>query len=513
MTDSKSDKTRPDSARWLFLTNQMNLQMMLAAGLLMSREGFGDKYYRDLLDDCPGWIPLFPNTAPRALVDRVVAEARHLTPVAVEVDISALAGPAKTVSVFGSPQDITLPEVQGNTAEILLVPAPLPLSLIKKIYFKSAADKTAFINRARSQYRNVPEAWFAKASGKKWFAGQSTCTPGPIAQRETVPGSMARAQALGGTFALLFHLANRSDTGSRYYQWLTGTTDDSPEVDPILTFFPAWLRREAAFPPDKIQVKLFWTLVNDIVSAQAGELSRDVVLESIQREIEQLDDPARERYRESLCRLCDDLKALRGLSDDTLDALFQRHPRTFSRALILFFLMNSGRELLAFAHAALAMDDVLAAAILFGAREGWIDLAVDLRHGKRFADDMALRMARACHHAAASGLTVATEAPPALPLRTLLRASGEEQRQQKRIAAAMLEIARRQKWDCIETTIRLPKGQYQLVVEPGSTRLVLDGDVKTVQASVRQELFWEAMSQLPLPLPDALERLARKTVE
>ena len=512
MTDSKKNETQPNTVHWMFLTNQMNLKMILASGLFMPREGFGDKYYSDLLDDCPGWIPIFPNTVPRTLVDRVVAEARHLKPVVVELDISGLRGPAKMVQIFGPPQDITLPGVQSDTAEMLLVPAPLPLALVKKIYFGSMADKKEFVSRARSQYRNVPEAWFAKASGKKWFAGQSACTVDHIARRDPASGAFERAQALGGMFALLFHQANRSDLCSRYYQWLTGSIDELTEFDPLLAFFPAWLCQETAFPPDSIQVKLFWTMVNDIVSAQAKDLSRDVVLEAMKREIGQLDDKARERYHERLYRLCDDLKALRGLSDDTLDDLFQRHTRPFSRALILFFLMNKGRELLAFEHKDLSPTDLLAAAILFGAREGWIDLAVDLRHSKNFADGLALRMARACHQAAASELTFTGPALQTLPLRALLSGASESAQPPKRMEAAMLDIARRQKWDCIETTIRLPKGQYRLVVEQSSTRLVLEGDVKTVQARVRQKMFWDAMSHLPLPLPDALERLARKTV-
>lgn len=497
---------------WLFLTNQLNLMMILASGLLMSREGFGDKYYQDLLTSYPGWIPLFPNSIPRTLVDRVVAEARHLSPVAVEVDIAAIEGPAKMVLPFGALQDIILPTGLSDTASMLLVKAPLPLQMVKKIYFASVDDKKSFVSRAQSQYGNVPEAWFDKATDKKRFTGKSICPVNAVDDWRSEIGSIARAQAMGSMFTLFFHLANRSDLGSRFFQWLTGTLDDCPGIDPLLKFLPAWFIPKVESSQDSIQVSIFWTLVNDIVSAQAIDLSRDVALAALRREIDHLENSDKDRYHAKLNQLCLDLEALRGLSDDTLDDLFKRHTRPFSRALILFFLMNHCRELLEFEHKALDASDLLAAAILFGAREGWIDLAVDLRHSQRFADGMVIRMADYCHITNASGVVFAAPTPSILPLRALLEKIGDG-RQQKGAEEAMIAIARAQNWNCIETTIRLPKGEYRFLVEPGSTRLVLEGDIRSVHSRVKREAFWNLLSRLPLPLPEPLEALARKIAE
>ena len=59
----KSEHTNyTSSIDWLYITNQMNLMMILAAGLFMPQQGFGDKYYRDLLQLFPGWIPLLPGS-------------------------------------------------------------------------------------------------------------------------------------------------------------------------------------------------------------------------------------------------------------------------------------------------------------------------------------------------------------------------------------------------------------------------------------------------------------------
>ena len=45
--------------RGCLVTNHLNLLYMLAAGLLLPKSGFGEKYYRDTLEVCPGWLPLF----------------------------------------------------------------------------------------------------------------------------------------------------------------------------------------------------------------------------------------------------------------------------------------------------------------------------------------------------------------------------------------------------------------------------------------------------------------------
>ena len=68
---------------WYFVTNQLNLMYMLAAGMIMPPKGFGKKYYEDSLNVVPGWIPLFAGTVPKRMLDTVVKENANLRPVIV----------------------------------------------------------------------------------------------------------------------------------------------------------------------------------------------------------------------------------------------------------------------------------------------------------------------------------------------------------------------------------------------------------------------------------------------
>lgn len=77
--------------RLFVLTNQMNLVGILSSRVLAPRESF-QKYYTDLLEQCPGWVPLLTVPPNPHLVEQVVAERGAGAPVLLEVPESVLRG-------------------------------------------------------------------------------------------------------------------------------------------------------------------------------------------------------------------------------------------------------------------------------------------------------------------------------------------------------------------------------------------------------------------------------------
>jgi hypothetical protein len=73
-----------------FLTNRMNLNGVLSSRLVAPRESF-DKYYADLLDHCPSWVPLLTQPPGQDLIDVVLAERGAGAPVIIEFPLG-LAG-------------------------------------------------------------------------------------------------------------------------------------------------------------------------------------------------------------------------------------------------------------------------------------------------------------------------------------------------------------------------------------------------------------------------------------
>jgi hypothetical protein len=83
---------RSSEARRLFLlTNRMNLNGILSSRILAPRESF-HKYYSDLLELSPGWVPLLAVQPTAQLVKQVVAERGAGVPVLVELSESVLNG-------------------------------------------------------------------------------------------------------------------------------------------------------------------------------------------------------------------------------------------------------------------------------------------------------------------------------------------------------------------------------------------------------------------------------------
>lgn len=77
--------------RLFLLTNQMNLIGILSSRMLAPRESF-QKYYADLLELSPGWVPLLTVPPTTQLVERVVAEGGAGGPVLLELSESVLNG-------------------------------------------------------------------------------------------------------------------------------------------------------------------------------------------------------------------------------------------------------------------------------------------------------------------------------------------------------------------------------------------------------------------------------------
>lgn len=85
-----------------FLTNQMNLLSILSSRLIGPRESF-QKYYTDLLQETPGWVPLLRAAPPPELIKMVTAEPGAGGAVLIEFPLSALGGEVSDLAVVYVP--------------------------------------------------------------------------------------------------------------------------------------------------------------------------------------------------------------------------------------------------------------------------------------------------------------------------------------------------------------------------------------------------------------------------
>ena len=491
----------------LLVTNHLNLMYMLAAGLVMPPAEFGGKYYHDTLGEFPGWIPLFIDKVSREAIDTSTREAGHLKPSIVEVSLSGLSGPVMAIGDDG-PTEIRLPDQLEGTERVLLVPAPLPTSRIVSVVFPSADDKRTCEADAR-EFGNVPLEVFKRRTSKALFtkATDAPWPPGEGPEERTAP--LQAPFAAGGVMAMLLLFAN---LGERAVRACRGAFDPDagasrPADDhPILAGLGSWIREGTPSLPapadsetDRIglqnesQARLFWEAVERMVewrdTGRVGS-AENVLIEHLAAATGGLDA----RLQAGVRKLHDTLVSLTGLGDATASELFERHDTPLAHAMTLFFLRRDCADLFDYESDRFAEPDWLAAAILFGVRDGWLSLPLRLRAGRELADAVSHRMARLSHRIAGTGLDLGEAPARVRPLRELF-GDGSAWRAGEKSAA--LELARTQKWDCVHTRINLGPGEYKLTVRGGSTQIELPGE-PGISPEIDPDRFFELLARTRL---------------
>jgi len=542
---------------------------LLAAGLITGPRGFGRKYYRDALGALPGLIPLFAERIPARVLQEAVAEGPHLRAVIALIDLAALRGPVLVMTPDGELRARDCPAGLIGDEDMLLVPAPLPAHWIATLIFASAQHKAATQAEAAA-YANVPLADYKQQVKARLFAGDvllpwppSPCPASGLNPASPPVSSMTsdlsaipdpspgHVSAVGAALALLFALGNTgaaTASASRALWALPlaspdarahprpppshkATLDANPNanpnanldaspnasldanLDPILHALLRWALKAAEDEKDGVQAKLLQRLLTALVEAadstgQCPPDPRQVVLEVLAEEATRLAEP---KWRDALSRLSQDLRGSITLGDATISELLQRHPRPFSRGLLLFFLRERCEELLAFRHPALTAQDQVVAAALFAAHWGWMALPTRLRAVCGLAPAVQHRMAALAHQLNGTGIDLGPAPPPVLPLRALLEGALP-----KAARTAALRLVRGMSWEneVLTTRISLGKGDYRLTIDGRGAHLLLAGDIKAVTSEVDQAALLArlAVAEIPARLDAELRGLLDTSV-
>ena len=480
-TSQVADRVDAPAVGYL-VTNHLNLMYMLSAGLVMPPSGFAEKYYSDTLECFPGWIPLFIDKVPREAIELSVREAGHLRPCIVELGLTGLTGRAVALGDAGT-RELSFPAQLDGTDRVLLFPAPLPVSRIVSIVFQSTDQRQACEADA-SDYGNVPIGDFKRRNSKALFTKPSNISWPPRGGPEERHAPLQEALAAGGVMAMLLLFANLGERAVHACQVAFDPDEGASEIaPPFLAGLNAWIREGAAAPSaeleaDRIDLQntsqetLFWEAVEQLMkwrnTGKTGS-AEDLIIKCLSGSIASLDP----RLKSGVSELRDTLVSLTGLGDATASELFDRHETPLAHALTLFFLRRDCADLFDYESDRITEQDWLAAAILFGVRDGWMSLPLRLRTGRELSNAVSHRMACLSHRIASTGLELGIAPPRVLPLRQVF-GDGSAWRSAEKSAA--LELARLQKWNCVHTRINLGPGEYKLTVTGGSTHIELPGE-------------------------------------
>lgn len=503
------EQRKKTAQSWMLVTSHLNLLYMLAAGMVMGPAGFSGKYYRDPSSDFSGLIPVFRGGIPEMAIEQAISEQRHLRPCVVELDLDGISGLVHLIARNGDVSTKTLPSDMGSEVGALLLPSPLPMALVRRLLFRSAADRKEFEASSRS-FANVDlsdlrieisERFFGSAKPMHW--------PLPEQPNFTAQGFVdqppAHGAAVGGALAMLYHVANRSDLCCSVYRMASGagvaTDDDVVRRDPVLAELTSWIESCAPRPEGSIQAQLFWGAVRTLVDAQVRGLPEkpvDLVLGFLDSQVSGLQEAG---YRSRLERLITDMRATFGLGGGTISQLFERHKGTLSRPLLLFCLRERCVDLLEFSHPDLSDEELALAAVLFGVRDGWIGLPVELRSSRELSRFVEHRMFDI--ECSMRGARLSLDSGPSrpTPLRELLKASEGPWSGER--SASLAKLVNRLGWhDCLTSRIRLPHGQYRLNISADGAEVIVRGHIRPPTVEIDKGGLLKKISQWPPLRPD-----------
>ena len=475
----------------LLATNHLNLMYILAAGLLMPPNGFGrrgDKYYQDTLVCLPGWIPLFIGKPFKDAIASTTREADYLKPCLAEITLCQLTGRVLVLRERDDICEVHFPDEIDGTERVIFVPAPLPASWIETIHFCSLQDKSACVAEARD-FGNVPLSDFTCKATKTRFTKTLDAAWPPKHDKMERDPPLDAPIAAGGIMGMLLQVANKGDLGVQAYR-LAFDLEQSAVLaieNPIIAGLGEWLYsgharmsedlQRAVSASDRLQKKLLWEAIDRLVawkSSDTTETAMDVLLDHLKTASEGLDD---DRLKSRVDKLRESLTSLMKLADSTATEILDRHPTPFSRALTLFFLRQKCLDLLGFDNTRLDESDWLTAAILFGVREGWLGLPLELRDVPGLGPAVSHRMAQMAHRMAGTDIDLGEAPPRPMPLRELFKVDSSGNVEQ---GSAAVLLARHRGWDCVETCISLGKGAYKLEINSTGMHIMVSGEPKII---------------------------------
>ena len=481
---------------WKFITNQMNMAYMLGGGLIMPPNGFGHKYYQDTLQLVPGWIPIFPNNLSlEALEYSIQEQPKVLNACYVELDLKGIRTRAWRY-VESKWQEINFPDDIDGTEELLLLPAPLPISLIKSNVVFSEREYAKSFELSLENYGNAGLSSL-KISTKKPEFNKKKTLPWPISfsgatRPMPLEVDLSAVNAIGGAISALAVFSQKNKISKAAYQSISGRLDINDFSEGQLKIFKSianWSYEPTLNGTDKDTFSLLVQRICEHIGSSDYSSALDIILADFVN-ISDLVYGGHTNTLKSARELVELIANNARSPEDTLENLLQKHDKPLQQVLLSFVFRESLSSLweypLPIQHERIA--DVV---LLAGLREGWMGLSYSLKQQQRCDSFVPHVMAMLAHRFSETGMVF-----PKIEAPLLLCEHFHGERWSKKQQDAAAHLAKKLKWNCVSTSISLGRGDYHLKVGSTGVDILLDGEVKAVRTVVNKEKFSFLLSDL-----------------
>jgi hypothetical protein len=377
----------------------------------MGFDGFVEKYYQDELKQNSGYIPLHKNIIPQETLEYVVSGEKNMKACLIEIDLTKIKGITKNQQ--NKEIEIT-PKIDDD---FLLLLAPLPLSCVKKIIFKTNEDKKEIekdqklhnnfiLTDLNLQHNKTDQKLFdnkktGSKSGGFWSNEQQhnkEKSPNTVIDESREKIDYKKIYAFGGMLANLFYFAKNGEQSHQKFTDFqnTGASDSgNKDIQSIYNYFYKIQNN------DNFQ-EIYNKIIDNIINGSDFKNNIVSLLESQEWGVD-----FQQRAKELAQKLRDFEK-----NDTTISQKFSQAEKQLEKGLLMLFHREDSRGLMKYQLDIFNEDDYLLFAMLFGIRDGFFKMPKFLRQYQNLQNFISCKMAEYAHHSINSKVEFM---PPTLP--------------------------------------------------------------------------------------------------
>ena len=492
--------------KWFFPTNTQNLSNFIAQGLITEPSGMR-KYYRDILEDYPGWVPLFRKKLPAYALEKGRIENCQLSLCIVEISLEQVNGSVKALTNnygMGADYQVIDCELGSNSIEqldeldieIILIPGSVPLTCIKHIHFESKDERVLYestsktfsnlvIDDLKSKFKygyskiisTIISAVDTDRISHKLIRGVELQSNTELKNEN----SYTKSYAVGGAIVNSFYIAKNGSLSDSFFKSLVGMQNIETQLPIDLEQVLNYLQNvtEHSHP---VLGKMY-TGIFDKISCNTD--IKDTILDFLNSfTVDDSPDP-KEKSQQRLKQISKTLTDFELNPDKSASEFFKTTKSTVEKALFMLFLRESSDGLITFNLDCLTEEDYLLYALCFGIRDGFINSPKEIKESKGLQLYVSEFMANYHHKLIHSNITfshVKHSPPPTL----------KEMLKNKKFKAW---FAKENNIDAVKYIFKLPKGEHQFNITTSGIEFTSYSEPK-VSIEFNEDIFSHAIRSI-----------------
>lgn len=411
------------SKNWYIVTNTENLTYFIDYGLIIDKKGFANNYYIDAMQDVPmGYIPCFAEGNLAAAVQKAKEEDPNLNCCLLQLDFTQIDNLTTWGGLLEEDSSISYQQhddvknlINKEDANCILLPAPLPFSVIKQILLENNESKKIVQSIYNKKFTNEKlsnkEGFFLGNSkdfnkllkqeyrGAKLFDNQEKIGHQP----SDININYSKTFAYGGALGLLYYQTKNGRESTKVFKIFsdlfmeTSINSDSESLKPFKSYLLDVQDSEYSI------INIYKLIMDKIINTTDASIARFNILNILKNA------DVSEKYN-SKCKIL--AKRLEEIIERTIEVdaktIFESiinkayaddiEFKTITLLITMFFLRDNVQTVLKYYHSELTETHYSLLAIFFGMSYGVVSIPGEVRKIDDLSTWLSYKMAEYAHN-------------------------------------------------------------------------------------------------------------------